>query len=363
MQSALPLLGRLAQRGLHVVLTTGTVSSARRFAAGHWPGIVHQYAPLDHDAFVATFLDHWRPAFALRVESEIWPAALTALRARGIPSVIVNARLSPQAVRGWRRVPCLARKLFGSFTLVLAQTAEDARAFSELGATNVDAVGNLKAALDPLPADPAALAAVMADFSKRRRWLAASIHPGEDAIIAEAHAIVRSAVPDVLTVAVPRHPDKADAMDALCRTRGLAVARRSRGERPTAATDLYLADTFGELGLFYRCCPVVFVGKSLAVGGGQNPIEPAQLGCALLWGPDMTNFSAEQRAIEGAGGARRVTGAAALGENVAALLRAPETAQAMGDAARTAVGADTAALARVEEALAPFVARALSRQT
>ncbi|MDX2223512.1 MAG: glycosyltransferase N-terminal domain-containing protein [Rhodospirillaceae bacterium] len=360
MQSVLPLLDRLARSGLHPVLTTGTASSARLFADAPLPQVIHQYAPLDDTAYVDAFLDHWRPAVAVRVESEIWPAAVARLRRRGVPLIIVNARLSPGAVRGWRRAPGLARYLFGSMSLVLAQTAADARAFADLGAPMVTAVGNLKAALTPLPADPTALSAITSAFADRPRWLAASIHPGEDRIVAEVHVRLRAAMPRVLTVVVPRHPDKAGAMSEAFRSRGLQVARRARGETAGPAIDVYMADTFGELGIFYRVCPVVFVGKTLAVGGGQNPIEPAQLGCALIWGPDMSNFPAEAAALEGAGGARRAAGAAELAELVASLLRAPETARAMGATARATVAADPGALARVEAALEPYVARALS---
>ncbi len=277
---------------LALVLTTGTVTSARLMAARLPAGVIHQYMPVDHPRWVASFLDHWRPDAVLWSESEFWPAILDEVRRRGIPAALVNARMSVRSYTRWCRVRGFAKKVLSVFTVCLAQTAREAGQLRDLGARSVDVVGNLKYAARPLPDQAEARVALEEATRGRPLLLWASTHPGEDEIAAATHVALACAVPGLLTVIVPRHPARGDAIAADIALRGLRVAQRSQGALPVAATDVYVADTLGELGVFYRLCPTVVMGGTFADIGGHNPIEPAQLGAVVVCGPELYNFSA-----------------------------------------------------------------------
>lgn len=351
--SVLPLIDRLRERaGPGLLMTTSTVTSARLLAERLPPEAVHQFAPMDRPGWVRAFLDHWRPGLALRVESELWPATLGALAARGIPTVLVNARLSPRSFRGWRCFLPASRALLGGFALCLARSEADAARLRALGAREVRCLGDLKDAAPPLPADAAMLAALRRQAAGRRVWLAASTHPGEEAAAARAHAAVRRAVPDALLVVVPRHPERGPGIARALSASGRDVRLKSRGDR--AGGEIYVADGLGELGLYFRLAEIVFMGGSLVARGGQNPLEPARLGCAILHGPHMENFAETAAALAGA--ARVVAGPDALAAALAELfaddaLRARLAVRAAAVAERGGHGV----LDRVAAALAPFV--------
>ena len=354
--AVIPLVERLAERGIGVVFTTGTVTSAR-VAADRLPaGAVHQFVPLDVVPYVRRFLDFWRPDAAIFVESELWPVALGEAARRGIPRIVVNGRLSERSFGRWSRLPATAASLFGLVGLCLAQSDEDARRFARLGVGDVRTAGNLKVDVPPPPADAAALAALAAALGGRRRWIAASTHPGEEEIVADAHTALADGRPDLLTLVVPRHPHRGPAVAAALARRGIAVALRSRGEPITAATGIYVADTIGELGLFYRLAPVALVGGSIRVRGGQNPIEPIRLGAAVLTGPRVENFRALYADLEAAGGATIVRDGAELAAAVAALIDRPEAAGRQAAAGRAVADAHGGALERTLALLDPVVA-------
>ncbi|MEX0814386.1 MAG: glycosyltransferase N-terminal domain-containing protein, partial [Dongiaceae bacterium] len=323
--SALALLRRLAQARPEaaLLLTTGTLASAR-FIAGRLPeGALHQYLPLDCTAWVRRFLDHWRPDLAIWIESELWPNLIVETRARGVPTALVNGRLSERSFRRWRRAPGLAAELLGGFAVVLGQDPAQTERLAALGAFAATCAGNLKFAAEPLPADPAALADLRRAVAGRPSWLAASTHPGEEEIVAAAHARLAASWPGLLTVIAPRHPARGGAIHRLLVDRGLSVARRSRGEPIGPATEIYLADTVGELGLFYRIAGVAFLGGSLVGHGGHNPLEPARLGTAVLSGPQTFNFAPIYARLLAAGAARAVADAPTLAAAVGELLPDP----------------------------------------
>src|SRR5579871_466117 len=213
----------------HAVVTTGTMTSAALMSERLPPGAIHRFVPLDHRPWVARFLDHWQPDAILWTESELWPNTLSEIAARRVPAALINARLSDKALRGWRRWSRLANTLLGAFRLILAQSPDDARRFGELSTTDVRVTGNLKLAAEALPVDPAVLADLRAMIAGRPTWLAASIHPGEDAIVADLHCALKAKHPGLLTVLVPRHQPKAPEMIATLSRAGLRVACRSQG--------------------------------------------------------------------------------------------------------------------------------------
>jgi 3-deoxy-D-manno-octulosonic-acid transferase len=349
--SVLPVLEALAGAGAQVLITTGTVTSAalldqRLPALGLEACVRHRFVPLDVPSWAARFLDHWRPDAAGFVESEIWPNLIAACRRRAVPTMLVNARLSPRSFSRWRLLPGLARALFATFERVQAQSEDDAGRLRALGARNVTAPGNLKFAAAELPADPAELARLQALLHGRPVWLAVSTHPGEEAIAAAVHAALVPSHPGLLTMIVPRHPQRGAALAAELTGRassGPALTRRSLGQDPPAGAGLWIGDTMAELGLFIRLAGPVFVGKSLAGQGGQNPLEPARLGRPVALGPHTANFADAVAALREAGALAEVADAAALAAWVGTMLRDRDRAAAMGRAG-IAAAARTASL-------------------
>jgi len=358
----LSLIGRLvAERpGLAIMITTGTVASARLLETRLPSEVIHQFAPVDRAPWVRRFLDHWRPDLVLWVESDLWPNALAAIGDRGIPAILVNARMSPRSYTAWRRARWFSRRILGTFALCLAQSEADGARLAALGARDILVPGNLKFAAGDLPVAEAPLALLREAAGARPLWLAASTHSGEEALVCAAHRRIAATRADALTIIVPRHPARGDKIAAIARAAGLAVAQRSSGALPAAATAVYVADSMGELGLFYRLAPVAFVGGSLVPHGGQNVLEPARLGAAIIHGPHMTNFAAIVAELAAAGAAVPVGDADALADAVLRLLADDALRTRQAEAARRiALGKDDvldAVLAR----LAPFLDRLAS---
>jgi 3-deoxy-D-manno-octulosonic-acid transferase len=319
------LIARLLARDsrIHVLVTTGTVGSARLLDGRLPERALHQYAALDRTPYVRRFLDRWRPDLALWVESELWPNMLREIARRGVPAALLNARMSDRSFRRWRRLRRAARRLLGVFRVILPWDEESARRFAALGARGLGMTGNLKFSSEPPPADETALAALRAAIGRRPLWLAASTHAGEDEAVVAAHQALAVKRPDLLTIIAPRHPDRGEAVAALAAGAGLATSRRSEGGLPAAGTAVYVADTLGEMGLWLRLAPIAFVGGSLVPFGGHNPIEAAQLDAALVHGPHMHTFRDIVAELGRARGALIVADPAALTEAVARLLDDP----------------------------------------
>lgn len=285
--SVLPLVERLrAERpDIAVLVTSGTVTSAELLAKRLPDDVIHQYAPVDGPAVARRFLGHWRPDLAVFIESELWPNLLLGAKKRGAKLALLSARITEESAKGWRKAPAAARALLDAFDLILAQDPASESRLQALGAAT-EGVANLKLAGEPLPVDPQALADLRDAAGERRVILAASTHEGEEEIV------VAAAPADALLVIVPRHPERGESVAAMLRARGLATARRSAGEPLTPDTQAYVADTLGELGLFYRLADLAVIGGSLKPGiGGHNPMEPARLGVAMISGPYVFNFT------------------------------------------------------------------------
>lgn len=362
--SALALLDGLAARHPQITLlmTTGTVTSARLMAERLPPGVIHQFTPVDLPAAVAGFLDHWRPDLGLLIESELWPTLVTAARKRGTELVLVNARMSGRSFARWRLARPLIGHLLARFSLVLAQSAQDQKRLAALGARDCRYLGNLKSAAPAPAADPEALAALRAQIGARPLWLAASTHPGEEEIVAAAHRRLAADHPGLLTLIAPRHPERGPEIAASLESRGLSPALRSRGQALEAATEIYLADTLGELGLWFRLAPLVFLGGSLVPIGGHNLLEPAKLGCALVVGPHCANFAEIVAALSKAGALEQVPDGAGLAAALGRLLDDPAACEARGRAARTTAEERSDVLNGVIEALAPALSRVRARR-
>ncbi len=355
--SVLGLIERLfaTRPGLAILLTTGTVASARLMAERLPGNARHQYVPVDLPAPVSRFLDHWRPDFALWVESELWPNLVLSTARRGIPMVLLNGRLSERSYRRWRRCPGLIRPMLSAFELCFAQDDEQARRLARLGAKDIAKSGDLKAAAAALPADPRTLDRLRQAVGGRPIWLAASTHGGEEEVAAAVHPLLAPRHPGLLTIIAPRHPARGEKVAATLRARGFRVARRSAGEPIAGETQIYLADTLGELGLFYRLAEIAFIGGSLFGNGGHNPFEPARLGCAVLHGPDMKNCAPMASALARAGASQTVTGTQDLAAAVSRLLDDPSERAMRAAAGARAVALAEGVLDRVLARLSPWL--------
>ncbi len=310
--SALPLVAALP-KDVFTVFTTGTVTSARLLEArlpllGLQGRAIHRFVPLDVPAWATRFLKHWQPDAACFLESELWPNSLAACRRHGVPVVLVNARFSARSARAWGRAPGLARHVLGSFAWIAAQSEADASRLRALGATSVDVPGNLKHAAPSLPVDGVELSRLRDLAGDRPRWLAASTHPADDAVVARVHQALLARFPTILTGVAPRHPERGEAVAAAMG----GAKRRSLGEDFGAEDSVWVADTVGEMGLLYRLFPTVFMGKSFFAGGGQNFLEPARLGCAVATGPRTQNFVQARELAVSAGALTVVNDEAAL---------------------------------------------------
>ena len=350
-----PLVERIRSKDFAVLCTSGTVSSAQVAVQRFPKTVIHQFVPIDAPRFVERFFDHWKPDLALFVESDLWPNLIITAKERNIPLILVNGRVSERSFNRWRIVPSTIGSLLRRFDLCLAQSAGHAARYRDLGAPRITTTGNLKLDVPEPPADAAALAALRAAVGDRPIIAAASTHAGEESALIEAHRRLRNTFPRLLTIIVPRHPDRGPGIVEIANAAGLSTTLRSRDAQPDRDDDIYVVDTMGELGLVYRVAPIVFVGGSLASHGGQNPIEPIKLGAAILHGPHVWNFGEIYAALDAAHGADLVADVGKLAVRLGALLKDTGQRDALVAAARETVKTLGGALERTLAALDPYL--------
>jgi len=342
--AALPLIEALAAQGVAVVMTSGTVTSAELMQERLPPGAIHQFVPIDTPGATERFLDHWRPDAGLFVDSDLWPNLILGAHARGVKMALVNARMSRRSFESWRWAKKSAAEILSSFDVCLAQDEEIAERFRKLGAPDVRVTGSLKEDAPPLPFDAAKLGALKTAIGARPILLAAQTHPGEDETILPAHDTLRRMHANLLTIIVPRHPTRGPDIAMLCDTR--KSARRALNEEIEPGTEVYIADTMGELGLFYRLTPFCFVGGTLIPAGGHNPLEPARLHCAVMAGPHTFNSASAYAAIFAAQGLGLVRTSAEIAALAGRLIAQPDAAKALGEAAARGAAALGGAVAK-----------------
>ena len=324
----LPLIERFCQQypNAHILITSGTTTSAELMETRLPSRAFHQYVPLDTPKAVTNFLDHWQPDMAIWAESEIWPNLILQTKARGVPMALINARLSAKSIEGWSKRKASAAALFNSFNLILAGDSETQNSLGWLLQKPITMTGNLKDAAAQLPVDASELKTLRRAARKRAIWCAASTHEGEEALILTAHREVLKAYPKALLVLALRHPERRKAVAPLLE--GFNVALRSKGESPTAKTNVFLFDTIGEMGLAYSLSDVSFVCGSLVKGlMGHNPLEPARFGNAVLTGAYISSFADSYKAMFAFNAAQRILSPDMIGQSVTSLLSSPEKLQ------------------------------------
>lgn len=339
-----------------VLVTSITRTSADLLQKRLPPRAFHQYLPVDRPTWVRKFLKHWRPDMVLWAESELWPSILAEIGTYRIPMALLNARMSPKSFRNWYKVKGFAQDILSAFTVILTQSATDATYYTQLGGRSVVPVGNIKFASPPLPYASTDLQALTSAIADRPVWLYASTHAGEEELAAAVHATLKDKIPHLLTIVAPRHPERGAAIQHMLATRHIKAECRGESKTlPAKDTDIYIADTLGELGLFYRLSPVSCIGRSFSHdgGGGHNPLEAAQLGSAVLHGPRVQNLLDIYTPMDAAGAAQTVPTADDLAPAVYRLLIQPEELKLLTEKGYNFAHSQEQILVRVIEELEP----------
>lgn len=292
--SMLPLINRLLEiyTDAHVMVTTGTTTSAEVMAKRLPERAFHQYLPIDNPVFAARFIRHWQPTIALWFESEFWPGMLSTIKRRNIPLILINGRISNKSFKRWQQFDFVIKEILDCFTACLGQSEEDAYRLRALGAKDAMCLGNLKYAGLPIPVDEEKKKEIQDEIGERPVWLVSSTHSDEEAKIGRYLKELSAKHEGLLTIIAPRHPTRGvEIRDILQDKYQLKTALRSANEKIQPETEVYIADTIGEMGIWYELCPIVFIGGSLIPHGGQNFMEPSRCRDAVIVGPHMHNFT------------------------------------------------------------------------
>jgi 3-deoxy-D-manno-octulosonic-acid transferase len=357
--AAVPLIKALQKKypTYRLMVTCMTPTGSQRIQAAFGDSVDHSYAPYDMPDAVARFLNRVEPELLIIMETELWPNTIAACRRRNIPVILANARLSEKSARGYQKIALLVKPMLQSMDAVVAQHQDDGARFIDLGLPEqaLSISGNIKfdLTLDAGMHNQAQqLSQAWRGIPPRPIWLAASTHRGEDEIILRAHRqMVEQLQQPPLLVLVPRHPERFDAVENLCRSAGFEVARRSHTDLDIAKADILLGDTMGELMLFYGACDLAFVGGSLVPNGGHNMIEPAAWGVPILTGPHLFNFSDVSQLLIRGGGMKVCDSDTSLAAECLGLLQNAGHRQAMGEAAQQVAEANRGALLKLLAAI------------
>ncbi len=329
--SMLPLINKILETypESHVMVTTGTLTSAELMGKRLPERAFHQYIPIDNPFFTTRFVKHWQPDAVLWFESDFWPAMLNSIRRKNIPLILVNGRISNKSFKRWQQFDFICKELLSCFSFCLGQSDEDAYRLRVLGAKEAICLGNIKYAGLPLPVDEAKKSELEKQINGRTVWLACSTHDDEEFKIARFHNELKKDFPDLLLIVVPRHPHRGPEIQKRLQDElKLNVSLRSKEEPITSKTDIYVADTIGELGIWYNLCPLLFVGGSLIPHGGQNFMEPSRYRCAVIVGPHMHNFTDAMNRAKKADAVIQVNDVLDLTDNVRQLLSNKELLEA-----------------------------------
>ena len=321
--SMLPLINKILETypDAHVMVTTGTVTSADVMQKRLPERAFHQFIPIDNPVFTNRFVKHWHPDVALWFESEFWPAVLSSIKRRNIPLILINGRISNKTFKRWQQFDFVCKELLSCFSLCLGQSEEDAYRLRVLGAPETVCLGNLKYAGLPLPIDEKSREDMLKQIGKRPFWLASSTHEDEEVRLAKLHKRLKEKFPDLLLIIAPRHPNRGEQIVEDIQKLGLSAALRSKQEKITPKTDVYVANTIGEMGLWYDLAKIVFIGGSLIPHGGQNFIEPSRVRDAVIVGPHMHNFTDAMNRAKKADAVMQVNDTAEMEELLTELLQ------------------------------------------
>ncbi len=342
------------------LVTTGTRTSATLMDERLPENAIHQYAVLDHPDWVRFFFDHWSPDIAFWMESELWPNTLKFLKKRHIPSALINARMSEKSFKNWSRIKKTAKSVLSCFDTILCQTEVHKTYFDQLGAHHSLVTDNLKYSAPPLPYDLPTLEQLKTVTKNRPLWLYASTHAGEEELACETHLKLKEECPNLLTIIVPRHPERQEEILKKCRDFPVSIECRTNQEMPSTFCDVYLADTLGELGLFYALCDIAVIGRSFSAdgGGGHNPIEATLLDCAVLTGPHTQNQDMLFEGMIDAQAAHRISKKEDLATHIQTLLNNETKRQSLIHAGRSYASQKAGIITHILEEIEPLFLKA-----
>lgn len=342
----------------NVLVTSITTNSASLLARRLPPRAIHQYLPVDRPKWVGSFLDHWQPTLILWAESELWPIILNEISKRHLPMALINARISSASLHNWLRAPKLAEKILRSFTVILTQTDHDKQSYTSLGGRSVVTAGNIKFAAAPLPINTDDCAAFTKSLGNRPVWVYASTHEGEEELAIATHKALTTYFPNLLTVIIPRHPERRHDIKVLLEKSNLSFCFRGEAKKilPSVGTHIYVVDTMGELGLFYAALPLACIGRSFSDdgGGGHNPLEAALLHCAVLHGPHIQNLKDIYSPMDACGAAQLIEKPDDLAHAIKNLLTEQETLKTLQEKGYAYARSQTDVLNKVIEELEPL---------
>ncbi len=328
--SMLPLINYLLETNpqAHIMVTTGTTTSADIMKKRLPERAFHQYLPIDNPSFAKRFLKHWQPDLVLWFESDFWPAMLSSIKKKNIPLILVNGRISNKSFKRWQQFDYISKELLSCFTFCLGQSEEDAYRLRVLGARDSTCLGNLKFAGLPIPVDEEKKEAISKQINGRPVWCISSTHSNEEAQLAKHLSKLLESTPNLLTIIAPRHPQRGTEIKTELEAMGYKTSLRSANESITDETQIYIADTIGEVGIWYNLCPIVFIGGSLIPHGGQNFMEPSRIRDAVIVGPHMHNFTDAMQRAQKADAIIQVNSAEDVIDNVKLMLDNPELLEA-----------------------------------
>ena len=298
--SVIPLIEKLEKKKSinKILITSSTLSSSKVLSNFKLRKTIHQFFPIDSNTLTKKFLNYWNPSVAIFIESEIWPNMLMNIKKQSLPLILLNARITKKSYNKWNMIPSTSKMLFSSFNICFSQNQETIKYLKSLGSKKIKFLGNLKYSESKTQKKNNLDNNLKNIFSSKKIWCAASTHNTEEKICALAHKKLKKKYRNLLTIIIPRHTQRTNSIISEIEDLGLKVQTRSINNKLSKNTEIYLVDTYGETKSFYKICKTVFLGGSLINHGGQNPLEPARLGCKILHGPYVQNFTEVYKLLE-----------------------------------------------------------------
>jgi len=290
--SVIPVIERLEKNKSinKILITSSTLSSSNILEKFNFKKTIHQFFPIDSNYFSKRFINHWKPSAVFFIESEIWPNFIFNIKKKNIPLMLLNARITKRSFKKWKKVPRFSKKIFECIDIALAQNNETKKYLKLLGVKKIKLLGNLKFTETKIKNKKKINNNLKKFFNSKRLWCASSTHNEEELIVAQAHKSLKKNYKNLLTVIIPRHIDRVKKISKEIKSLNLAVHLHSSKNKIKKNTEIYIVDTYGETDTFFKLCKTVFLGGSLVKHGGQNPLEPARLGCKVFHGPHINNF-------------------------------------------------------------------------
>ncbi|MDC1250696.1 3-deoxy-D-manno-octulosonic acid transferase [Pelagibacteraceae bacterium] len=306
-----------------ILITTSTLSSAQIFKRFNFKKTIHQFFPVDSIFFSYRFLNYWKPTIAIFVESEIWPSIFGVLGKKNIPLKLLNARITKKTFKKWKCVKKFSNSVFKNISIAYPQNEETLNYLKKLNVSKIKKIGNLKFFNNQQSKFTKLDKTFLRNVNLKKIWCASSTHPGEEVVCANVHMNLKKKYKDILTIIIPRHIHRVGKIVNEIKSLGLNIVLHSSRPKKLNNTDIYLVDTYGETKKFYQASDIVFMGKSILGKGGQNPLEPTNLGSTVLYGPNIDNFKDTYKLLNKLKVAYKVNGVKSLTHSIDKLITKP----------------------------------------